>query len=445
MANPILEQFDRVAKRSANSEPNWLLPIRKAGLSKFSESGFPTQRGEDWRFTNTAQVAKLPFQLSEKSTSENLTSDILNDTTFGSLGGIRLVFVNGFYSERLSDPHHNSNGIHVGTLSRGFETAADLIKQHIGKCASNDDNSFEHLNAAFFQDGAFVHVSANVHLEEPIHLVFVSTEEASGATIHLRNLVIAESGARFTLTENYFSIKGVSYVTNTVTNFVVRDSAFVEHIKFQDESLDAFHLATLHSDLGAASRYISHSFALGARLSRNTIRSKLNGPGLECVFNGLYITRKDQVADHHMVIEHTQPNCASHEYFNGILDDQSKGIFHGRILVQPEAQKTDAKQTNKNILLSDSATVNTKPQLEIYADDVKCTHGATIGQLNEESIFYLRSRGIGQETARRMLIHSFAGEIIERVDYKPAREELDQLIWSRLEQNPRLSENKQLP
>jgi len=445
MADPILEQFNRVAKRSADSEPNWLLPIRKAGLSKFSESGFPTQRSEDWRFTNTTQVAKLPFQLAEESKLENLTSDILDDATFGSLGGIRLVFVNGFYSERLSDSHNNSNGIHVGTLSRGFETAADLIKQHIGKCASNGDNSLEHLNAAFFQDGAFVHVPANVHVEEPIHLVFISTEEASGATIHLRNLVIAEPGARLTLTENYFSIKGASYVTNTFTNFVVRDSAFVEHIKFQDESLDAFHLATLHSDLGSASRYISHSFALGGRLSRNTIRSKLNGPGLECVFNGLYITRKDQVADHHMVIEHAQPNCASHEYFNGILDDQSKGVFHGRILVQPEAQKTDAKQTNKNILLSDSATVNTKPQLEIYADDVKCTHGATIGQLNEESIFYLRSRGIGQETARRMLIHSFAGEIIERVDYKPAREELDQLIWNRLEQNPRLSENKQSP
>jgi Fe-S cluster assembly protein SufD len=183
-----------------------------------------------------------------------------------------------------------------------------------------------------------------------------------------------------------------------------------------------------------------HSFALGARLSRNNIRTKLAGEGLECILNGLYLTRGEQLADHHMIVEHAQPHCASHEYFNGILDDKSRGVFHGRILVQPVAQKTDAKQTNKNLLLSDDATADTKPQLEIYADDVKCTHGATIGQLNDESIFYLRSRGIGPETARRMLIHAFAGEIIERIQHEPAREELDKLVWERLEANPHLAE-----
>jgi Fe-S cluster assembly protein SufD len=188
--------------------------------------------------------------------------------------------------------------------------------------------------------------------------------------------------------------------------------------------------------LGRNCNFIAHSIATGARLSRNNIRAGLAEEGVECVLNGLYVTKEEQLADHHMVVEHAKPHCNSHEYYNGILADKSKGVFHGRILVQPGAQKTDAKQTNKNLLLSDDATIDTKPQLEIYADDVKCTHGATVGQLNEESIFYLRARGIGQETARRMLIHAFAGEIIERIRFAPVREELDRIIWDRLEQHP---------
>jgi Fe-S cluster assembly protein SufD len=207
----------------------------------------------------------------------------------------------------------------------------------------------------------------------------------------------------------------------------------VEHVKLQDEAPGAYHLATIAGEFGRASNVTVHSFALGARLSRNNIRVKLAGEGLECILNGLYLTRDEQLADHHMIVEHAQPHCASHEYFNGILDDKSKGVFHGRIYVHPLAQKTDAKQTNKNLLLSDHATADTKPQLEIYADDVKCTHGATIGQLNAESIFYLRTRGLSEETARRMLIHAFAGEIIERIRCEPARAVIDKLVWDRLE------------
>ncbi len=227
-----------------------------------------------------------------------------------------------------------------------------------------------------------------------------------------------------------------------VTELVAGEGARVEHCKFQDESTKAFHMSALHADLGRRSNCIFHSIALGARLSRNNIRTGLNGEGLECILNGLYLTRGDQLADHHMVVEHAQPHCSSHEYYNGILDGESKGVFHGRILVRQAAQKTDAKQTNKNLLLSDQATVDTKPQLEIYADDVKCTHGATVGQLNDESIFYLRTRGIGQETARHMLIHAFAGEIIDRIRLPALREELDKLVWDRLEANPLVGAHK---
>ena len=440
--DPVVEHFTRFAENRSSSEPSWLPPVRMQAISKFSELGYPTQRHEDWRFTNITPLTKLPFRPATESSAEKLTSAVLNDSTFGNLKGDRLVFVNGFFSSKLSSVRERSDGVRISSLSNSWETAAHLLEHHIGQSAPTDDNSFAYLNTAFFQDGALIHAPSNACEKEPIRIVFVSAENEPGATAHLRNLVIAEPGSQLTVIESYFSVGGTSYVTNAFTNFVVGENAGVEHIKFQDESLEAFHVATQHSDLGKNSRYTSHSFALGARVSRNTIRSQLNGENLECVFNGLYLTRKNQVSDHHMVIDHARPNCASHEYFNGILDDQSKGVFHGRILVQPEAQKTDAKQTNKNILLSDSATVDTKPQLEIYADDVKCTHGATVGQLNEESIFYLRSRGIGTERARRMLIHSFAGEIIDRVKCEPAREELDQLVWDRLEQSPHLSERK---
>jgi len=223
-----------------------------------------------------------------------------------------------------------------------------------------------------------------------------------------------------------------------VTEILAGEQAVVEHVKVQDEAPQAFHIATIAGEFGRASRVSVHSFALGAKISRNNIRTHLAGEGLECVLNGLYLTKNDQLADHHMIVEHAQPHCASHEYFNGILDDKSKGVFHGRILVRELAQKTDAKQTNKNLLLSDDATADTKPQLEIYADDVKCTHGATIGQLNAESIFYLRARGIGPDMARQMLIHAFAGEIIERIQCEPARTVIDKLVWDRLEAHPHL-------
>ena len=208
----------------------------------------------------------------------------------------------------------------------------------------------------------------------------------------------------------------------------------MEHIKIQDEAPESYHVAGIYAQLERSSRFRSHSLALGAKLSRNNIRTKLDGEGVECVLNGLYLTRGEQLADHHMIVEHAKPHCDSHEYFNGILDGASRGVFHGRILVRPDAQKTDAKQTNKNLLLSDDATANTKPQLEIYADDVKCTHGATIGQMDEEAIFYLRARGVPLLVARRMLMHAFAGEIIERIECEPIRERLDRVVWQRLEE-----------
>jgi Fe-S cluster assembly protein SufD len=423
-------------------QPAWLTPLRQSGIAAFTAQGFPTLRDEDWRFTNIAPITKLSFKRASDQASDPAAAHLLNRSEFVHLPGIRMVFVNGHFRADLSRTGTLPGGATATSLTAALTEGSALLQQHLGQHAGINANAFAALNQAFFTDGAFIQVPAGVTLNEPVQLIFISSSQQPAATSHPRNLIVAGPHSRLTVVESYLATDGAAHFTNAVTELVAGDHAFVEHIKFQDEAATAFHMATIHGHFGRASNVSVHSFALGARLSRNNIHTNLAGEGLECVLNGLYLTRGEQLADHHMVVEHAQPNCASHEYFNGILDDKSKGVFHGRIYVHPVAQKTDAKQTNKNLLLSDDATADTKPQLEIYADDVKCTHGATIGQLNEESIFYLRSRGLGPDTARRMLIHAFAGEIIERVKCDSARETLDKIIWDRLESNPHLAEQK---
>ena len=423
---------------TAATQPKWLAPVRKAGLASFADQGFPTLHDEDWRFTNVAPIAKLNFQLAKEVSVNGAETKLIDESAFAKLSGHRLVFVNGFFCAKLSSLKPVAGGVRIENLSAALAKDSALIEKHLGKYAHTASNTFAALNQAFFTDGAFIFVPAGVEVAEPVQLIYISSAKQNGETILPRNLVIAEANSKLTVVESYISTGNVAYFTNAVTEILAGESARVEHVKLQDEATDAFHIATIAGEFGRTSNVTVHSFALGAKLSRTNIRTKLAGEGLECILNGLYLTRGEQLADHHMIVEHAQPHCASHEYFNGILDDKSKGIFHGRIYVHPIAQKTDAKQTNKNLLLSDDATADTKPQLEIYADDVKCTHGATIGQLNDESIFYLRSRGIGTDTARQMLIHAFAGEIIERIKCEPAREVIDKLVWDRLEANPNL-------
>jgi Fe-S cluster assembly protein SufD len=421
------------------SKPAWIFPLRKAGMARFAELGFPTLHHEDWRFTNLAPLVKLPFRPVFESFGDGLTKETLAPLTFGHLEATRLVFVNGHYIQALSSNSLAEDGLKIKSLAAALLEDSALLEKHLGRYAQDPGNPFSALNTAFFQDGGYIHITSGRVPGRPVHLIFVSTTSEPGTTVQPRNLIIVEKNSRATVIESYVSTTDSAYLTNAVTELVLEDGAALEHCKFQNESLSAFHLATIHAKLGRKSNLIAHSIATGARLSRNNIRTHLVAEGVECVLNGLYLTQDEQLADHHMIVEHAQPHCNSHEYYNGILDGRSKGVFHGRILVRQPAQKTDAKQTNKNLLLSDDATVDTKPQLEIYADDVKCTHGATIGQLNEESIFYLRARGIGAERAKHMLIHAFAGEIIDRIRYVPLREELDRVIWDRLEKSPRIS------
>ena len=435
-----LKNFERFEHQT--NQPAWLFPLRKAGIACFAEQGFPTLKDEDWRFTNVAPIANLPFKPMLDGAQDKAASEILARAAFSKLGGNRLVFVNGHFAAELSAIDALPGGVKVSNLATALARDSALVEKHLGRYAIGQGNAFAALNQAFFSDGAFIYVPGGVSIKDPIQLVFISLAKHAGDTILPRNLIIADANSSVTVLETYLSAANAPYFTNAVTELVAGDNARIEHVKIQDEAAAAYHIATIQGQFGRTSHVNVHSFAMGAKLSRNNIRAKLAGEGLECILNGLYLTKDEQLADHHMIVEHAQPHCASHEYFNGILDDKSKGVFHGRILVRQVAQKTDAKQTNKNLLLSDDATADTKPQLEIYADDVKCTHGATIGQLNDESIFYLRSRGIGTDTARRMLIHAFAGEIIERIQCEAAREELDKLVWDRIEANPHVAAKK---
>jgi Fe-S cluster assembly protein SufD len=432
--------FERFEK--PGQQPSWMLPLRKAGISSFAEQGFPTLQHEDWRYTNVAPIAMLPFKPVFQSEADLGVTETIRNAAFTKLPGNRLVFLNGHYVPALSVQQPLPAGVRVENLASALANNPALLEKHLGKYAQLEGNAFAALNQAFFADGVFIYVPSGVEVKDPVQLIFISCARQAGTTIQPRNLIIAEANSKLTVVESYVHAGSAAYFTNAVTELVAGDNATVELLKFQDEAVDSFHVATIQGQFGRASHVSVHSFALGAKLSRNNIRANLAGEGLECILNGLYLTRDEQLADHHMIVEHAQPHCASHEYFNGILDDKSKGVFHGRILVRQLAQKTDAKQTNKNLLLSDDATADTKPQLEIYADDVKCTHGATIGQLNDESIFYLRSRGLSMDTARRMLIHAFAGEIIERIQCEPAREEVDKIVWDRLEANPHLLQTK---
>ncbi len=348
-SNPYWTAFDRSNAAAPASQPVWLAGMRKAAMADFSELGFPTVHDEDWRFTNVQPIAALPFKPVITPATTGVDAAFVGRNSFSGLNASRLVFVNGHFSKEQSSILPLPNGVKVGSLAAALENDASLVEKHLGRHATTRDNAFAALNTAFFRDGAFIYVPAGVTVTEPIHLLFVSTATEAGTTIHPRNLIIAEKSSQVTVIESYVAAADAAYLTNAVEEIVVAENAVVEHCKFQDESGIAYHIAAIHAHLGRNCNVIAHSIATGARLSRNNIRTSLAAEGIECVLNGLYLTRDEQLADHHMIVEHAKPHCNSHEYYNGILDGRSKGVFHGRILVRPDAQKTDAKQTNKNL------------------------------------------------------------------------------------------------
>ena len=423
------------AETFANSAPGpeWLRTLRRNGVTHFTELGFPTPKLEDWIYCNVAPVTKLAFKPAT-SADASVTAKQLASFAFPGWTGSRLVFVNGHFASTLSVLPAPQKGVTITNLAAALATGDQQVQSQLARHAGLDASGFSALNTAFIADGAFISLAPNAVAAEPIHLLFVSAPGDAANTAQPRNLIVAGANSSAKVVEHYVSLGGAAHFTNAVTEIAVGEGAHVEHAKFQEENLEAFHIATIQTTLARDSRFLSHSISTGARLARHNINLIMTGQGVDCVMNGLYAVGGKQLVDHHTVADHAQPHCGSHEFYHGILGGSSRGVFNGKIFVRKDAQKTDAKQTSRNLLLTDTATVNAKPQLEILADDVKCTHGATVGQMNDDALFYCRTRGLGEVDARRLLTHAFASEIVNRITVEPVREHLEQVLWGRLEE-----------
>jgi len=467
--------FQQQEPRLAAVSPPWVGPVRKAAIHRFVELGFPTTKNEEWKYTNVSPIARIPFHPATGVTTGRGDASLLRSLTDPArdMDCMRLVFVNGVYSGELSATDRLQAGVKVGSLARALAENEPKIEAHMARYADYDNHAFTALNTAFIEDGSFIEIGKDVILDRPIYLLYVSTADGQPAVTHSRNLVLVGRGSQVNIIEAYVGLahenakfkngnskietrksepepktssenSGV-YFTNSVTEVVVAEGAVVDYCKVQQEGPRALHVASLNFQQDKSSSVTTHGIALGSALDREEVTTVLRGEGAESLLHGLYVINGEQHVDNHTVIDHAKPHCSSRELYKGILDGSSSGVFNGKIIVRKDAQKTDSKQSNKNLLLSEDAVINTKPQLEIYADDVKCTHGATIGQIDQEAVFYLRSRGIALEEARNMLTQAFANDVIEKVKFASLREKLREMLVARLAERQKLGVRGQKP
>jgi Fe-S cluster assembly protein SufD len=424
-------QFEDLERQGALDSPSWLASLRRRAIAHVAERGFPTTRDEDWRYTSLAALAATPFrpavavpEVPPAGALERLPAPI----------GPRLVFVDGHYSAKLSAAGPLPPGGRAVNLAEAMITDQEAVEPHLGRHAAWDDNPFAALNAAFVQDGAFLWLPAEARGEAPIELIHLGATPGVVAQPH--TLIVAGPHSRLAVVERYVGLTGEPCFTNAVTEVVVGPGAAVDHHAVQEQGAGAFHVATVHAALERDSAFTTTGVTFGGRLARTTLRLAFAGAGARGAINGLYVLGGRQHVDHHVTVDHAVPRCESRQLFKGVLDGASRAVFSGRVIVRPGAQKTDAIQTNKHLLLSDGVEVDSKPQLEIFADDVKCTHGAAEGQLAAEALFYLRSRGIGEATARALLTYGFAREVLERIAVEPLKTDLDRLLMARLRTAP---------
>ena len=424
-----LESFTAFAKRSSGNGQPWLRKLREDAFARFCETGFPTTHEEDWRFTSVSAIARTAFSFGQPAVRLS-ESDLKPWRVEGAAA--QLVFVDGEFVRGLSIFGTLPAGITVSGLKEEIEKRTPALEAHLGRYLNIQRDAFCALNTAFAEDGAFVHIGRGLSLDAPIHLLFVSTAADAPRMIHPRNLLIFEQESEATVVEDYVSLGGGTVLCNSATELLAGPNSTIAHYMVERESLDAFNISTLRMQQERSANVASHSLLLGGGLVRNNVHPVLAGEGGECLINGIFVGDGHQHLDNYMHVEHASPHCSSRQFYNGILDGHAHGVFHGRIVVHKDAQKTDAKQTNRNLLLSDDAQIDTKPQLEIYADDVKCTHGATIGQIEENALFYLRSRGIDEISARKLLLQAFASECLERMRPGVARTHAERLIHEHL-------------
>jgi Fe-S cluster assembly protein SufD len=424
-----------------SDQASWLIALRREGYEQFAHAGFPTTHDEDWRFTNVSGIAKSRFEIArDASLITNADLERFGAAAFDCC----LVFVNGKFSPRLSRIPAMPNGVKIGTLAEQIAAGNRDVQEHLGKYLNFRRDAFAALNTAFIEDGAFLHVPRNTVVERPIYLLYVSAPGVAPLMDHPRNLLIVDDNSQAAIVEDYVSLEGEPAeghpaFSNAVTELVAGECAVVSHTMIVRESEQTFNVSTLRIQQARSSNVSTHSVLLGGEVVRNNVHPVLAGEGAECLINGLFMANGRQHMDNYMLVEHASPHCNSRQFYNGILNGSAHGVFHGRIIVHKNAQKTDAKQTNRNLLLCDDAQIDTKPQLEIYADDVKCTHGATIGQVDETALFYLRSRGLDEVSAKNLLLQAFANECLDRMQPGRARDHVRQLVAEWLPETARFS------
>lgn len=407
--------------------------LRANAVDRVSTLRMPTKSDEEWRFTDISPLTKMSFQPMRIASSLQI-SDVehfyLTETV------TRLVFVDGVYAPHLSTKLpgvSKDSGIVVSNLSATKSEILTIIEPHLGHHTEFKDNIFAALNTAFLHEGALIIVPRNASVETPIHLLFIATQKE--VTSHPRCLLIAESGSTVTVLEDYVTLQKEAYVTNTVAEIVLAENAIVNHCRIQRDSKESFHMANCTVSLARASHYQSVSVAFGARISRYNLNVLMTDEDAKCVADGLALISSRQLADTHAFIDHLKPHCTSCQLHKCIVDDAAHAVFNGKIMVRPDAQLTNSSQSNRNLLLTPKARVDTKPQLEIFADDVKCTHGATVGQLDNEEIFYLKSRGLSEITARNLLTYAFGAEIIDRIPIESLKLQLEQTVLEQTRKN----------
>lgn len=426
----ICSEFERFAQARPADEPGWLPTLRKAALARFAELGFPTPRLEEWRYTNLAPLARRSFRLNPPD-PRPLTRSMLEALAFPVFACSVHVFLNGRYVPELSSPRRPGGG-GVESLAAALAHAPATVEHALARTAPPEERALVALNTAFLADGAVVRLPAGRTLEAPIHLVWVSAPDGAPSMSHPRTLVLAEPGSQATLIEDFVTLGDGESLTTAVTEVILAEDARLEHVKLQREGEAAHHLGFLQVRQGRGSRLVSHSISFGAALARHEIVTTLDAEGAECTLCGLYAVTGSQLVDHHTTVDHARPRGTSRELYKGLLGGRARGVFNGKVIVRPDAQHTDARQTNKNLLLSEGAEVSSKPELEIAADDVRCSHGSSIGSLEEGALFYLRARGLDEVDARALLTRAFAAEIVDAIPVEPLRERIHELLLQRL-------------
>ncbi len=426
-----LADFGRREAALNENAPAWLPKTRRSAIESFAELGFPSTHDEEWMYTNVSALASTPFRPAHMKLTDELREKI-ERVPLADLGCSRLTFLNGCYVPALSKLREIPKGLKAGSVAAAWKNHGALLERYLGRYADWRTHAFVALNTAFFEDGAFIEVPKGAVLQKPLHILQISYGGGRPTVSHPRNLILMGDTGQASIIETFFSLDEGTTFTNTVTEIVAGEGALVDYCKVQQESDAAYHYGRVQVDQARSSSVTTHTIQLGGILTREEVQVVLGGEGAESLLHGLYVLTGRQHVDNHTTIDHAKAHCSSREVYKGVLEGKSQGVFNGKIIVHPDAQKTDSKQSNKNLLLSEDAIINTKPQLEIFADDVKCTHGATVGQIDVEAVFYLRSRGIGMAEAKKLLTYAFANDVMERIKFQPLRERLADRLFARL-------------